>query len=278
MDMKSGHLPREVAPSVFWMGHCVGGVLAGAPIHLHVSVFLIKGARQFLLVDTGIPTKEGWLEVERQLDELLAGRPLDWLFVTHLELPHAGNLARLVQKYPSMRILSDPRDFHLYYPEFVSLLTPVYDGLLVKLGGGYEVEFFDALVKDLVSSAWAFERKTRVMFVADGFSYAHNGTPNGQDEPTHLDGECALVSSELPYSPKIEFAERLNQAALFWTRFRSSDEIMNSVRRLIDQKKPYLIAPAHGCVIDNLDSIEPVLREAYRRPYQGNITASETEK
>ncbi|MCK1516956.1 MBL fold metallo-hydrolase [Bradyrhizobium sp. 190] len=276
MHMKRGRLPREVAPSVFWMGHCVEGDLAGAPVHLHVSVFLITGSCQSLLVDTGVPTKQGWIELERQLDEILAGRALDWVFVTHLELPHAGNLARLVQKYPGMRILTDKRDFHLYYPELLSLLTPVHESLVVELGGGYQLEFLDAPIKDLVSSAWAFERKTRVMFVADGFSYAHNGTRDQDDDPTHLDGECALMSSELPYSPKIEFAETLNQAALFWTRFRKSDEIMNSVRKLIDQKKPDLIAPAHGCVIDNLDSVEPVLREAYRRPYRGNVTASGT--
>ena len=264
-DRRDRPLPRRLTPSVTWLGDCLKRTEAGAPVHVHTSSFLVEGDAQTLLVDTGHPTH--WSSVERQLDELLAGRTLDWIFPTHPELPHAGNLNRLLAKYPGARVTGDVRDYPLYCPEYGDRLVPRLAGDELDLGGR-RIVFLDAPIRDLPSTLWAYETSGRILFVADAFGYTHGGViaPDA-DEPLHLPGECGLLSTELPLPPSVEQTAFLTRAALFWSRYVDVAPHFAEVEALLERYPADLVAPAHGNVIADLGALLPVLRAAHRAVY-----------
>jgi flavorubredoxin len=258
-------LPRRLTPSITWLGDCLKRLEAGKPVHVHTSSFLVVGEAETLLVDTGHPTH--WSEMQRQLDELLEGRDLDWIFPTHPELPHAGNLNRLLARYPRAAVTGDTRDYALYCPEFVDRLVPRIAGEEVDLGGR-RIVFLDAPIKDLPSTQWAYETSEQVLFVADAFGYTHGGIPGaGAGEPMHLPGECGLLSTELAAEPSVDQTAFLTRAALFWSRYVDVAPHFAEVEALLERYPARLIAPAHGNVIADFDALLPVLRAAHRAVY-----------
>lgn len=244
------HVPhdhREVAKGVHWLGDCVRLTYRGDQIHSHMSCFLIVGDNHSLLIDTGHPSH--WPNVERGLDAILGDRPLDLVLPTHSEMPHAGNLPRLLTKYPTARVVGDVRDYHLFYPALADRLDPTPSGEELDLGAT-GVVVLPALWRDLPSTVWAYETRSRVLFVADGFCYVHY----------HQTGHCTLTSSELPQPPDIEQTMFVNERGLIWTRFGDVSTTFAAVDQLLDTYPPALIAPAHGGVIDNPAVLIPILK------------------
>ena len=263
-------LPREIAPSIFWLGACVDIVHEGVHVHQFQCAFLVRGASLSMLIDTGAARHRP--QIEKQLDDLLGSESLDILTPTHLELAHAGNLHRLLAKYPKARIVGDIRDYHLYFPDFVDRLVQVRHGQSLDLGGGLEVVVLPAPLKDMRSTIWAYEKSRRVMFVGDGFAYVHDqpGAPD-IDGPLHRPGQCALLSTELPSLPRIQQATMVTRAALVWSCYVDADPIFKEVDRLLAAFPPAMIAPSHGNVIANPTAMMPVIREAFKRSYEGAL-------
>jgi len=259
-------LPRQLAERITWLGDCLKRTEAQQPVHVHTSCFLVVGDDQTLLVDTGHPAH--WTQVDRQLDALLGVRPLDWVFPTHPELPHAGNLNRLLAKYPGAKVTGDVRDYPLYCPEYVDRLVPRQTGEELELGGS-TIVFLEALIKDLPSTQWAYETSGRVLFVADAFGYTHGGVTVGEgaDEPLHLPGECGLLSTELSSKPSVEQTAFLTRAALFWSRYVDVEPHFAEVDALLSRYPARLVAPAHGNVIADFHALLPVLRAAHNVVY-----------
>lgn len=263
-------IPRELAPRVYWLGSCIEGgsvVMRGTLHHSHLSNYLIVGSRQSILVDTGMLA--GWPKLERDLTTILGDRPLDWIFPTHPEYPHSGNLERLMERYPDATAVGDVRDYHVFFPRIAGRTRNVEPFEIIDLGGGYEAEFLPAVVHDLPSSQWLYERKTQTLFVADGFGFFHR-EPAGDDEddtPTHLPGECALMVSELDVDLEVEQAEMIVANALSWSRFADSAGRFEEFDRLVSTRPIRLVAPAHGNVIDNLEEVMPLIRQSHAAAY-----------
>jgi flavorubredoxin len=253
--------PRQIAPGINWLGGCVHLVHQGQEIHSHLSAFLIVGTEKTMLIDTGYPGH--WAGVAEQLEQLLDGRPLDWVAPTHPELAHAGNLNRIFERFPGSRAIGRLSDYHLFFPESLDRLESWPTETPIDLGGGYRVTLLEAPIKDLPSTQWAYEESHQVMFVADGFAYFHAPVA-GVDEPTHRPGECRLLSSELGTPPKVEQAAFVTRAALSWAQFIDAAPIRNAVARLVSRYPTSIIAPAHGNVITNATEIEPIIFGAYQ--------------
>lgn len=274
--------PREFAPGIWWISGCFpieagdgrGFDLGGHDeLHSHTATFLIVGAKRTLMVDTGTPVN--WRRVSAELDQILAGRPLDYVVPTHWEVPHTGNLERLVLKYPDLQIYGDLRDFHLAYPTLEDRLHHVPAGHRIDLGGGYEYHVLEAPIKDLVNTSWGYEAKEKILFPADGFSYTHHVSSDKEaalQEETevhvHLPGECSMLSEELGQAPTVEQAFFLTQAALWWTRFTPIGGYFRDMENLLAKYPPRYIAPAHGNVISNVSEVMSTFREAYQVAYE----------
>ena len=99
-----------VLPDLAWVGGCSAGARgylqppAGAPkaaVHEPCVAHVIMGSEKTIMMDTGHYAH--WWSLDSQLDAVLQGRPLDYVFLSHQEIPHTGNLGRLLAKYPRLR-------------------------------------------------------------------------------------------------------------------------------------------------------------------------------
>lgn len=262
-------LPRQIADGIWWVGGCLASGAFEHPVHFHVSAYLVIGADKALLYDTAPPAL--WEQMDRDLDRLLGGRPLDYVVPSHPEIPHAGNLGKLLDKYPAAIAIGDLRDYHLYFPDHEHRMQTVPHGTELDLGGGYRFSILDAIIEDLPTTVWGYEHKQQVLFPVDALGYGHHPQALGDDVegPLHEEGECALFSSELDQPPRLELATYLTQASLFWSRYVEIAPFFERLEALLQRYPAKLIAPAHGSVIDDLSLVLPTMREAHDRAFVG---------
>jgi hypothetical protein len=268
MVQKTATLPRTLGPHLHWLGGCHLSSVYGQVIHVHQANFLIDSERS-LLVDTGFPST--WASVEAHLDQLLGDRELDYVFPTHSEINHSGNLDKLLLKYPNAVVVGDMRDFPLYFPEWSHRMQMKRPGDVIDLGAGVRVTFLEALFKDLPNTLWLYEESQRAMFVADGFAYSHNPPPPGidSDQPTHLPGQCGLTSSEMP-PITVEQMSFILKAALNWSRYVDVRPVFEEMADMFENRYPTdIVLPGHGNVIVRLQDVLPVMRLAHAEVFEG---------
>jgi flavorubredoxin len=261
-------LPREIAGGVWWIGGCLESAAFDEPVHFHTSAYLIVGVEKTLLFDTAPPG--AWADVQRDLDQVLGNRTLDYVVPSHPEIPHAGSLTRVLDKYPGAAVIGDLRDYHLYFPDYTHRMTSVPHGTELDLGGGYRFTILDALIEDLPTTVWGYEHRRRVLFPVDALGYGHLPQQAGlPDEPLHRRGQCALLSSELVKPPDLDLATHLTQSSLYWSRYVDITPYLQQLDELLQRYPADLLAPAHGSVVDDPAVVMPVIREAHRKAYQG---------
>lgn len=234
--MRDIGLPRELAPGIFWLSDCLAMDHEGTTVHAYSSAYLVVGSEASLLVDTGHP--KDWATICEQLDICHAkgAPPVKYLVPTHSEVPHAANLASLLDRYPESMVYGDVRDYHLIFPEAADRLVPMQAGDEIDLGTTTFV-FLEAVVKDLVTSLWGYSTAQRCLFPGDGFAYMHH----------HHHDECGMTAEECPDLPVEEFTALFSEYALYWTRFTDMDGVIARLDALLDVDYPVdLIAPGHG--------------------------------
>ncbi|MEZ2388055.1 MBL fold metallo-hydrolase [bacterium RCC_150] len=258
---------RVLADGVHWLGGCLSANAEGQEVHYHVSSYLVIGSGASILVDTGDPAHRE--AVLAQLEHALGGRMLDYVFPTHPEIPHAGNLPAVLARYPSATVVGDVRDYALHFPEYKDRLRGRSAGDSLDLGDR-EFRFFPAYIRDLENTLWGYDSGARIMFVSDGFSYIHDiPAPEEDDEPVHLPGQCRLFSSEMPAPPSVEQAAYGTGRALYWTKFVDVSTAFQSIEETLESYPALLIGPAHGNVIDDVDGMLKTSLAAHRKVYEG---------
>ncbi len=239
-------LPRELAPGLTWVGACTPLHYEGEIIHSYHSAYLLSGAEESLLVDTGNP--KDWPVVERQLTGLITGDvpPVRYLLPTHSEVPHSGNLGRLAALFPEASIVGDTRDYHLYFPGIADRLRPMGIGDEIDLGGRV-LELVDPVIRDLETTLWAYDRQARALFTGDGFAYMHHHHPD----------QCALLAEEIEDLPLDELVAVFAQFALYWTQFTDIRPHLAELDALFESYPVDLIAPGHGSPISDVAATVP---------------------
>lgn len=254
-------LPRQIADGIHWLGACTASMLDGRPIHGSNHQFLVLGETGTLLVDTGFPSI--WPEVERQLDALLQGRPLDWIFPTHEEIPHCGNTPKLLDKFPGARVAGDLRDYHLYFPGYADRFTTRRPGDELDLGGGYRFVFLPAVIRDLENTLWGYEVSQRVLFSSDGFQHTHFGPGAGDDVALHRPGECGRTTAEAPPVDR-DLTAAVQRAAFVSLRYLDDAHTYAELERLLERYPARIIAPTHGFLIVDPEEVIATFRAINR--------------
>jgi flavorubredoxin len=229
-------LPREVAPGLFWLSGCAKTVKDAKVLHSHASCYLLCGSRSTVLIDAGM--SRDWAAIESQLEKALAGRRLDFIFPTHPEIPHMGNLEPLMVKFDQCRIVGDLRNYHLFYPQFSPRFLTKKAGDSLDLGGR-ELLFIEPVVRDLPNTLWAYEASARVLFACDAYCFTHEH---------HLEGECAMMCEELPYELDVVHTTHVLENGLSFTRYVDPEQTCADLDACLDKYSVALIAPTHGAV------------------------------
>ncbi len=248
LEAISSHpLPRVIKDDLLWTGGCLPLRYGGDFVHSHFGVFVVKGSEKSIIIDTGHPIHAE--QVEQDIENFLQGRPLDYIFPTHGEFPHAGLISRWMKKYPEAIAVGDLRDYDLYYPEIAHRFQNVKPGDSVSLGDR-DFLFVPAIWRDLPNSLWGFDTLDRTLYVADAFSLMHY----------HIPGDCSLLTSEMP-PPDLKMIRFLNERAMQWARYFDARETFPEIDRLLAMLKPRHIASAHGAFIDTPDVTVRIAKE-----------------
>jgi flavorubredoxin len=250
--IKTPTLPREIAPGTFWFGCCLEVQQPPKVLHNHNSSYLLIGSKATVLIDTGMPY--GWAKLRTELETVLDGRPLDFVFPTHPEAPHMGNIGPLLELYPRMRIVGDLRNYHLYYPQAQDRFQTMHAGDSLDLGGR-RLQLVPAVIHDIPNSLWGYEPDQRILFVSDACPYTHE----------HEAHQCGLTSDELPEEIRPEDTSVVIGFALNWVRHVDTDVTMARLNAFLERHPVDMIGPAHGGVITNPKQVTRIFEQGMRR-------------
>ncbi|MGH3641822.1 MAG: MBL fold metallo-hydrolase [Mycobacterium sp.] len=246
-------LPRQLAPGLFWLGGCLRQPYKGQVFHSYNSVYVIAGDNSSLIVETGFP---GDIDlIESQLDELThLVPPVEYVFSTHPETPHAGGVGRLLAKYPTAIAIGGVQDLHLVFPQFADRIhVPTAATLNYDLGGR-EFSIVPGVIRDLMPTYWGFDDQSAALFPGDGFAYSHY----------HTDGHCGLVAEEATSLDLPDMTALFAELALYWTRLTDVEPYLSELDSLLDRLGVQLIGPTHGLPITDLARTVPAIREGFR--------------
>src|SRR5690606_37238453 len=152
-------------PDLAWLGGCTdprGSTLhtfdVQTPLseisHGHCVSYVILGSEKTVMIDPGHFGL--WYTMDNQLDQILQGRQLDYVFVSHQEIPHTCKLGRILAKYPGCVAIGDVRDYQIFHPEVeLSRLRQLKHGEFVDLGDR-KFHCLGAIWKDLTGTMYAY--------------------------------------------------------------------------------------------------------------------------
>ena len=222
-----------------------------APLHIPQNAYLLVGDRT-LLFDTLSPAATG--HILSELGTLLGGRPLDYLVVSHPDVPHAGNTHAILRAHEGARLVA-PRygDTHALY--HLGDCQLVGEGDEIDLGGGLVAQFHEATFLDAALSVWMSERSSGCLFPVDWL-----GAPIRPTEAVRFADELegGFVESDRYY----EFHARV----MFWFQYVDTARVATEIERLWQRHRPRMLAPSHGPVVrSDTESVFRAMPEVVRR-------------
>ena len=141
------------------------------PAGVSYNSYVILDEKTAILDTVDERAADAWME---NLTEALAGRLPDYLVVSHMEPDHSANIARLVAKYPEMKVVGNAKTF-LYLDQFFGAdavakerRVTVKDGESLSLGA-HTLTFVFAPMVHWPEVMVSYESSEKVLFSADGF-------------------------------------------------------------------------------------------------------------
>ena len=238
---------REIAPGIHWIYEAGPDRTErfdlaerrpewyepGREAYIPQCAYLLDGGEETLLFDTLSPASTD--QVLDALDGLVGDRGLDYLVVSHPDVPHAGNAPAIMEAHPEATLVAPEygNDHELYRLD---------EGLHVAEGdsldlGDLEARFHEATFLDAPVSVWMSEAETETLFPVDWMGFPH------------LDEEALKFVDELggefEASRLVEFHGRV----LFWYQYVDVAKTNAEIDNLIEKFDPETVAPSHGLVI-----------------------------
>ena len=162
---------RPITDHIYWISHCIG---PGAARHnggfaadfarvnphfdphandIFYNSYLFLDEKSLLIDTLGPAQHETVLEA---LADLLDDRSLDFLWISHTELPHAANTAGIRRAWPEVEVLTVAG--HDQYA-----LHGLGDARLLAFGdtidlGAHEIEIIEPLFLDHALTQWLYEK------------------------------------------------------------------------------------------------------------------------
>ncbi|MDR1525627.1 MAG: FprA family A-type flavoprotein [Tannerella sp.] len=137
------------------------------PYGVSYNSYLIKGEKTMLVDTVDISSSEIFF---RKIDEVLNGRPLDFLIINHMEPDHSGSIRLLREKYPDIRIIGNKLTFGMLagYYGITDGLHEVKDGDTLDTGS-HKFSFHAAPMVHWPEVMFTYDETDRILFSADAF-------------------------------------------------------------------------------------------------------------
>jgi len=204
----------------------------GRTLHISQSAFLFADDST-LLFDTLSPASSE--EILSDLTEILGGRGLDYLVVSHPDVPHAGNTHRILEAHPEATLVAPAvGDTHaLYHLEDAWKVGP---GDVIDLGA-LRLRVLEATFLDAAMSIWLMEERTGCLLPVDWLGFPL------------MDGEFLRYVDELDAPVDVDRLTEFHGRVMFWFQYVDVPKVHAEIDRLWRELEPAVLAPAHGLVI-----------------------------
>lgn len=222
------------------------------PVYIPQCAYLIDGEEGCLLLDTLSPASRD--QVLRELDTLLDD-DLDYLVVSHPDVPHAGNTGAILAEHDAELIAPRYGDDHELYRLDEATLVGEGDSLVL---GEYVVDFHEATFLDAPVSLWMSERTREMLFTVDWLGFPHH------------DAEALRFVDELDEALDGSRLFQFHGRVLFWHQYVDVAKVQQEIDRLYVAYEPEWLLPAHGLVVREetaglFDLMKEIVAEIERR-------------
>ena len=140
------------------------------PNGISYNSYLIEDEK-IVVMDTVDKRKtEEWL---KNLEIALNGKIPDYLVISHLEPDHSANIAKLIEKYPSIKLIGNAKTFEML-PQFFEINDLEERKIVVSEAeefniGNHTLQFFMAPMVHWPEVMVTYDKTEKVLFTADGF-------------------------------------------------------------------------------------------------------------
>lgn len=242
---------RNVKDDLYQIGESVAGA-DGWHEAMRVYVLLNDGCP--LLFDAGSHVHSGQImsELKTLLDDVSPG----YVFLTHTELPHTGNLSAILEAWPQTKLVVSSAILpHVELPWWVTedQVLYGYPGTSDSYGGR-QISFSDGILKDQPGTHWMYDAQTGTLFTADAFGYLF---PQSAD---------LKFDDELDDGVPVEWLRRYHESAFRFLPKSSGAKVIADLARVFAKREINVLAPTHanairGDVAQCLERVNQVMSE-----------------
>ena len=140
------------------------------PNGISYNSYIIKDEKIAVMDTVDLSKCTQWLE---NLENTLNGATPDYLVVLHMEPDHAGSIEYFLNRYPTAKVVANPKTFNMM-PQFFESLDLTNRQVIVNEGdtlslGSHSLSFVFAPMVHWPEVMVAYETKEKILFSADGF-------------------------------------------------------------------------------------------------------------
>ncbi len=139
------------------------------PLGMSYNSYLIEDEKVAIMDSVDARKTDEWLV---NLEKALDGRTPDYLIVQHLEPDHGGSVKYIMDKYPNMTAVCSQKAVAMFKRffdvDYGTRLQVVKEGETLSLGE-HTLQFFMAPMVHWPEVMVTYEKKTKILFAADGF-------------------------------------------------------------------------------------------------------------
>ncbi len=226
---------RQVVEDIYQIGTSI----AGEHGYESIQVYVLLNDGKPILIDTGCFIHKR--QIMDELQELLKDNPPSFVFLTHTELPHTGNLGAILDIWPDIKVvISSVLLPYSEMPYFVdsNKLMQVSPGETRKFGQR-KLTFTDAILKDQPGTLWIYDNQTKTLFTADGFGYLHDQTNQNQ------------FSDEIQGGISQQWFEHYHRESFGFLHLVNAEKLNADLDRVFSKRTINILAPTHGSAIRN---------------------------
>lgn len=225
----------------------------GDPVRIPQCSYLFTG-EQSLLFDTLSPASRE--QILAELERTLGGASLDYLVISHPDIPHAGNAMAILNEYEDVTLVAPKygNGHDLYHLEDA---MHVGEGDEIDIGG-FTLAFHEATFLDAPVSLWMTERNDEMLFPVDWMGFPHH------------DSDRLMFVDELDHDLDLDQLVQFHGRVLFWHQYVDVAKVQREIDRVIETFAPEIVLPTHGLVIrervtEYLRLMKDVVAEIERR-------------
>lgn len=222
---------RHIVDDLYQVGESIVGEDGW---HEAVRVYVLLNDGCPLLFDAGSHIHRS--EIMTDLKELIGDIKPGYVFLTHTELPHTGNLNAILEAWPEVKLVVSSGILpHVELPWWIreDQVQYGYAGTN-EIYGGRSISFSDGILKDQPGTHWMFDGQTGTLFTADAFGYLF---PKSADEK---------FDDELDEGIPADWFKRYHESAFRFLPMVKGEKICTDIDKVFAKRDVKVLAPTHG--------------------------------